>query len=135
MDTRTLKILPMRYDGTYFEMSKEESDKMYDSFNEDIRSSFSGWYLDGELEALVGYDQGLITNIEEFPEFIDVSIKPFIKTKINGIFNVEVYGIDESCIGYFWTTIEGQRGLVELVSDEEGVKYATSRYTRKSNNL
>ena len=76
---------------------------------------------------------------------ISISDKiPTHKMYVNGIIDVEIEGINEPCVGYFWTTYdkkiywEGkaydfweQRGLVCLKSDEEGCKDAKTRYDLK----
>lgn len=122
--------------------------------SQDIQESY-GWYLHGELEKLLDYDLGSIYNLEEFPEnLIDSAIinndeiKYIKKSRFNGIYPVEVLGVESPCIGYFWIvrekneTIDGvpyetwyQRGLVVLEGDIKGKKYAEKCYKEKRENI
>ena len=130
----------------------------------------NGFYLHGKLESKIGYDLVSIINAKECPEIIkyipeidilDIysdwasgiannQIKLVPKFYYNGILDCNVIGIDESCIGYFWTvdekellvsafyskeTFKGlywcQRGLICLKSDIEACKDAEEKYNTK----
>lgn len=118
------------------------------------------WYLHGKLEEIVGYDKAVATNCKSagysIPtihwremhgnKVISVFDPQIIHAMhINAIIPVEVEGIDEQCIGFFWTTYEHdvywndvkypqweQRGLVCLMSDKEACKYAFKKFDEKS---
>lgn len=130
------------------------------------------WYLHGELEDRLHYDKASIINAANLdfvfymPCFDTLNIdddyrykgklskieyKPFILT--TGIYDCIVIGIEEPCIGYFWTTEVGpikltyndklvykgkyglQRGLVCLQSDKKSCQYAYNKFKEKSNCL
>ena len=129
----------------------------------------SGWYLHGKLEDMCGYDLATIYNMSEFLENIKMTLRWgtmvndkteidtldfFGKSYLHGIYPVEVYGIQEECVGYFWITDEReciasvptpegkikftdwyQRGLVCLKSDLEAIKYAEDCYAKNRSNL
>lgn len=118
----------------------DDTTRKYYSEHQYIVSSW--WYLHGDLESIVGYDKGVFCNLEEFPllikncyfngnkEYFDVVCLK------DGIYDVEVIGIKEPCIGYFWISnhydIPECRGLVCLKSDKEGCEYAFKKYNEKS---
>ena len=138
--------VPKEFTGDYKSVPKDELD--YNSW----------WYLHGELESLVGYDKAYTTNCKTAgysKESINWSCirgnnvakvrddEPITRWEmhVNGIIPVKVKGVDEICVGYFWTTehspvyYEGvpyphweQRGLVCLASDEKGRAYAQKCY-------
>lgn len=126
------------------------------------------WYLHGKLENIFGYDKASIINAKECPQYIrklpntsslgsdgniwkgktsEFEFIPYLY--LNGIIDCEIIGVNEPCIGYFWTTNESpleitndsgevfrdiywhQRGLVCLKSDKEGCEYALKRYKEK----
>lgn len=128
----------------------------------------SWWFLHGELSARCGYDKGVMINLSEFPHYLKKSLQFSLmrgdKTKvtcfkdkymshINGIIPVDVLGVDEDCIGYFWTTREitahaftengdqldfpywNQRGLCCLKSDIESCKDAYQKYLQMIDTL
>lgn len=122
----------------------------------------SWWYLHGKLEDILGYDKASVINAKECPEYIRMihGIDSLSGNKaiipelyINDIIECEVVGVEEPCIGYFWTTNEwattissesgecfdnphwDQRGLVCLKSDVEGCEYALKKYKEKSRSL
>lgn len=120
----------------------------------------SWWYLHGELEKIVGYDKATTINCKSAgysretinageihgSDVINLSPNlPCTMMYINGIVPVEIEGISEPCVGYFWTTNNrkiswqgkeydfwDQRGLVCLKSDQKGCKYAEKKYKEKS---
>lgn len=129
----------------YYGISEEETKEIQDQIKERhekniIYSSF--WYLHGELEELVGYDKATILNMEEIPhitkncyfngdkEYFDV-----VCVK-DGIYDVEILGIDKPCVAYFWITdmdyIPNQRGLVCFKDNKEACEYALKKYNEKS---
>lgn len=144
----TLKIIPVTNpDISNFELA-------------DRRYGF--WYLHGDLESLCRYDIGYFYEFpEESKETLDwkvlnmdvTEVTEFIPVKasyLQGIYPVEVYGIEEKCVGYFWITEERdilakntktgeerafkiwtQRGLVCLESDVQGNKDAKKKYIEK----
>ena len=85
------------------------------------------WYLHGQLQEDIGTDQGYILNLT--PEQLDFTNRTII---LNGIYEVEVVGIDKPCIGFFWFNFNKVRGLVEYKDDKAGLKYARQQYTGKS---
>lgn len=128
----------------------------------------SWWYLHGKLEKLCNYDKAVVLNLSEFPEYQGDTLKwtsivgdiaevtkfeENKEIKINDIIPVQVIGINEPCIGYFWTTDERtvtaqckngrtrkfqhwcQRGLVCLKDDTEACKYAKEKYLKKTSHL
>ena len=117
------------------------------------------WYLHGKIQEYIGgYDQGYFANVpQEFVEDIpnwrsycggQVKYEDGVKhyTHLNGIFRVNVLGIDKPCIGVFYTIlnlptwfihngqvwrITDQRGYVCLEEDTEALEYALSKYNEK----
>ena len=123
----------------------------------------SWWYLHGELESLCHYDKATVYNLSMFPEYqketlrwssitgdqaVISSDKKHTEIYCNGEVEVEVYGIDKPCTGFFWVTNErkvkayyggkeiefsvwDQRGYVCLNDDEEAVKKAKDLMNKK----
>ena len=137
-------------------------------YSEKGRNRNSWWYLHGELESASStenpYDKAIMLNLDEFPEYTKemlnwheirngVSREPdpqfFQDVHINGIVDVEVYGVDEPCVGYFWTNDRGtctnidkdgntiefemweQRGYVCLKSDKASCEEAREAYCER----
>jgi hypothetical protein len=128
----------------------------YEDINRDERDNNSWWYLHGELEDIVCFDKGTMVNCKTLgyskPTVDWISIyngvveevrsnNPRWCAHINGIIKVKCIGIDEPCLGIFWTTRDrdvewkgkmypcwSQRGLVCLASDIEGLQYAAAHY-------
>jgi len=102
-----------------------------------IPTIHNGWYLHGVLEDRLGYDIANCYEISDECPCVDENINGYVlkALRIEGIYPVKVYGIDEECIGYFWLQKMGndiiQRGLVVLASDEEGWKDAEKKYKEK----
>lgn len=156
-----LKLLPY-YHKNYDSIYKEAENTDNVAYN-------NRWYLHGELEYRLGYDRASIINARECPEYIKLvpevdrlkgyeniwtgkvdSFKLIPHLYAKGIIECEVIGIEEPCIGYFWTTnelpmmitskdgmkYEGtywfQRGLICLKSDIEGCEYAFKKYNEKT---
>lgn len=110
------------------------------------------WYFHGKLEDMFNYDLGILYDLDEkylrstlkYSELLDrkarlgeyqVIKKPYI----NGVYPVNVYGVYERCLGFFWVDDEIvcedlvsprkfpnwiQKGLIVLESDKESVEYA-----------
>jgi hypothetical protein len=114
---KKLIILAQCMGGTFYGKSEKESEILYQALSEEVKSSGSWWYLHGDLEDIVGYDKGLILNPEDFGP---------------GIFEVEVEGISDPCIGYFWNAMDRLVGLVGLKKDEPSMKYIKEKYNSKS---
>lgn len=146
--------VPKKYRGSYKKLiPKDELD--YNSW----------WYLHGELESIVGYDKAYTINCKSAgysKETVNYScicgntVKELSsdgrltrwEMHVNGIIPVQVKGVDEPCVGYFWTIehsdifYEGisypywdQRGLVCLESDVVGRKYAEECMRRNAEHL
>lgn len=158
-----LKLLPY-YHEDYDKIEKEAVNTNNFTYN-------NWWYLHGELENILHYDKASVINAKECPELVKmipyvselrfgvkdefwkgtvdkINLVPHLY--INDIIECEVIGIEEECIGYFWTTEElplkifsktgeiftgtlwKQRGLVCFKSDAEGCKYALRKYKEKA---
>lgn len=162
MSVNKLKLLPY-YHNDYDKIAKEAERSNNFAYN-------NWWYLHGDLENRLHYDKASMINAKEYPEFIrmipefdklgsngefwrgNVQSFNFVPNLyINGIVECEVIGIDEPCVGYFWTADElplkmtclttgeifedihwHQRGLVCLKSDIESCDYALKKYIEKS---
>lgn len=137
----------------------------YESVPKDELDFNNWWYLHGKLEDLVGYDKAYTTNCRSAGYSKQVINYACIKggkvrelredgnllryeMHLNGIVPVKVKGVEEPCIGYFWTivltevqyegelyTIYRQRGLVCLESDQEGREYALTAFKEKRRDL
>lgn len=127
------------------------------------------WYLHGELERLLRYDKASAINAKECQDLIRMFPRVSKLSKDKGVWKGEVYkinliphlyvndtiecqviGIDDPCVGYFWTTEESpleittkegetfrgtywkQRGLVCLKHDLEACSFALQKYKEKS---
>lgn len=94
------------------------------------------WYLHGDLQALIGFDRGIILNYGEIPTLYKRVEYPdhkyfnvlFIE---DGIYDAEVLGVSEPCIAYLWKDKNMLRGLVCLKRDIEGCKEAFEKYVNK----
>jgi hypothetical protein len=156
-----LKLLPYYHDN-YNNIVKDAIKSENFAYN-------NWWYIHGILEDLLGYDKADVINAKECSEFIrkfpkvdslryngkiwiggtdNITFEPHLY--INDIIECEVIGIDELCIGYFWTVDESplrvtskskdvfngdywrQGGLVCLKSDIEGCRHALRMYTEKT---
>ena len=97
------------------------------------------WYLHGELESLLHFDKGVITNCKSLGLLKECEIEgeePFQKLHLNDIVKCKVDGIEGDCTGFFWTIDRDedywcQRGLVVLDSDTEWYNDATKKYEEK----
>ena len=119
-----------------WKQEKPKGTRGFDDIPPEEREYAGLWYLHGALESLVGYDKAIVTNLKE-GNFGKPHSEFGYSMCIDDIVHVEIEGVPEPCIGYFWTTKTGenswvQRGLVCLVSDVEGRKYAESKYNEKS---
>ena len=99
-------------------------------------SSCGYWYLHGELEKDNGYDLALAVLTPENSKIIELDDKDLY---INGEVNVEVFGCNRLCKGFFYTLpIKGswiQRGLVCYADDKEACKYAYDKMISKANRI
>lgn len=114
--------------------------------------SYGGWYLHGQLEDDVQYD---LADFYTVPDELTRDVPHFIRIQndevtytgeidkaphINGIYRVNVLGIDKPCVGIFWTPVYGeyeyngipwehyrQSGLVCYESDWEAIAYAACK--------
>ena len=132
-----MKILKLIADWRYGNKPKDTRD--YEDIDPNEREYAGFWYLHGKLQELIGYDKATVTNLRE-GEFGNDSKEYGYMMCVDGIIPVEIEGILEPCLGYFWTIklTEDywiQRGLVCFESDLEGCKYAESEYNKKSNML
>ena len=123
-------------------------------------SHCSGWYLHGHLEDEICNDIAFFYDVpnellKESADWCAIrgsrneygkaygelrSDKKTLVPHINGVYECEVYGTDETCVGYFWTTDEQdvdfgkgivkpvwhQRGLVVFLNDGDANAYARS---------
>lgn len=142
---------------------KPQGTRSYEDIPDEERDWNSGWYLHGKLEELVKFDKALVTNCKSggfykktinYKKIVGDKVIEITKRKpkhmmcFDGIVDVEVEGIPEPCIGYFWTDsyytvywrkrpyqIWRQRGLVCLKSDIKGCEYAKQKYEERSGSL
>lgn len=145
---KTLRIISKNYDGSLYNVNdpKEYTDSITRHYYKDHGIIVSNWwYLHGKLEDEIGYDKGVFCNLEDFnlyikncyfngnKEYFDVVCLE------DGIYDVEVIGIDKPCVGYFWITdkehIPACRGLVCFKDDKEACEYAEQKYNEKSQYL
>lgn len=156
-------VLEVTVDDASWVDKKHRGD--YESVPKDELDFNNWWYLHGKLEDLVGYDKAYTTNCRSAgysKQVINYSCIKGGKVRelredgnlfryemhLNGIVPVKVKGVEEQCIGYFWTTEWGeaeydgqcyeiwrQRGLVCLESDKEGREYALSKMRAKADSL
>ncbi len=143
--------------------NKPSNTRSYDDIPPEERDNNSWWYLHGKLTDIVGYDKATTTNCKsggfskdtinwsEIEGNIVTSLSSDVPTSqicIDGIVDVEIEGISEPCIGYFWTVNKRliywndksynyweQRGMVCTKSDYESCKYAESKYKEKASRL
>lgn len=122
-------------------------------------SHSGGWYLHGQLETEMGYDIAYFYDVpnellKESADWHSItynrgelrSDKKTMVPHINGVYECEVYGTDEPCLGYFWTTDEReidfgngivkpvwhQCGLVVFSNDRDANAYARLKMSEKS---
>lgn len=152
----TLKITACQVNGELFNSKM----KSFDEVPIDELSNNDWWYLHGKLEEMVGYDKAAATNCKSAGYSIPtihwreihgnkvVSVLDPLTIHVmhvNAIIPVEVEGVDEQCIGFFWTANEydvywndmkypkwEQRGLVCLMSDKKARAYAFKKFNEKS---
>ena len=161
-----LKITALKSNGNLY---KSRYGK--DSRNLEQKVPLSGleygynWYLHGKLENKVGFDKCFITNLTSFGHYEKYLDKFYLvhkinqetfdekkvccnRLKLNGIVPVDVEGIRERCMGFFWTVDEepfeffyngrrnwtkwDQKGLIILESDKEAFDYCYPLYFTKS---
>ncbi len=127
--------------------AEEASRIHHEEFISDSRMA-SGWYFHGHLEADLGYDLGVIINKEELPvqglrvHYSDGKSK-ILQYIPEGIYQVQVHGVETPCIGYFWPFVNESkrvpelnrvemRGLVCYINDGDANAYARRQYNQKS---
>lgn len=153
MEQKTLKMIAVTISGD------NAFGKMdFSEINNDETDNSPWWYLHGDLEEKIGYDKGIAINCREigisFPTInwrglrgsevieIDESRPEINVMHFTGVINVEIDGLDEPCVGFFWVTNERivqykdklypmweQRGLVCLKSDKEAIEYAQEKFS------
>lgn len=85
------------------------------------------WYFHGKLEDDIGYDKGLIINSDYIKHF------GYWEEFVNeGIYDVEVIGINKPCIGYFWQANNRTRGLVCYKDDQKAINHIKEKFNSKS---
>jgi len=162
-----LKITAIKSNGNLYKsrFGKDDKDLERRVPKEDLEYG-NEWYLHGELEKKIGFDRGFITNLTSFGhcerylnkcylvnsigrhETLDKNKVCFNRLKLNGIVPVDVEGIRERCLGFFWTVDEerfdflydgrqnwtkwDQKGLIILESDIEAFDCCYSLYFSKS---
>ena len=108
----------------------------YDDIPEDERDNNGWWYFHGKLESdIVHYDKGWAANCKKLGlSKYSVAHKRW-EMYYNGEILIKIEGVQELCIGYFWTssfsTWWDQRGLICLLSDTEARKHAEELYLEK----
>ena len=133
----------------FFGMSIEESKALDEKLDREIKEGRYFWnsfYLHGELENIIGYDLCVVVNepeldLEEYPVYHSPTrLVKHCLLKDEGKFEVEVKGINEKCIGYFWKCFSenenkpgiyyhaSQRGYICLERDREAVEQAAINY-------
>lgn len=131
-----MKILRLIADWRYG--NKPSNTRDYEDIDPNEREYANFWYLHGKLEELVGYDKAAVTNLREGGFGKDSKEYGYMMC-FDGIVPVEIEGIPDPCVGYFWITKYTdtwvQRGLVCLKSDLEGCEYAEHKYKEKPNFL
>lgn len=98
--------------------------------SEHYPKDYNWWYLDGDIEGIVGYDKGVIIHCPD--KFLKDGV-----VYIDEIVNVICIGINEPCVGYFRVQEEEirdgkkvwcQRGYVNLKSDEDACKHSYEQW-------
>ena len=121
-----IQIVPLKNDGS--RISTEYSGLSL--------SSCGYWYLHGELWKDNGYDLALAVLTPENSKTVELNDKDLY---INGEVDVEVFGCNRLCKGFFYTLpIKGswiQRGLVCYADDKEACKYAYDKMINKSDHI
>lgn len=115
-------------------------------------TSYGGWYLHGQLENDVQYDLADFYTVPDeltrvVPHFTCIQNNQVTYTgkmikvpHINGVYRVNVLGIDKPCVGIFWTPVYGeyeyngmpwehyrQSGLICYESDWEAIAHAACK--------
>lgn len=129
---KTIKIIPFTH-PSFDDVRVSNLENGYDSSR--------GFWLHGIIEDDVKTDYSRIVNISEIPNKLDSD--GIIRNYLNGIFDVEVLGVDYPCVGYFWLTENDdcesicriQRGLIVAEHDVESHYYAKQCYDRKATDL
>ena len=90
-----------------------------------------GFYLYGKVEDYFHYDVASFVDLPQ--EFIVRNEeKALLRSRIEGIFDVEVLGYPNECVGFFWMgELNVQRGLIVDKDDEASFKDAYNKYNRR----
>ena len=118
-----MKITP-KAGGKVLKLAVYDEDFVSDEFKctkeipEEELDNNSWWYLHGKLENIVGYDKAYTINcfsagysketlncLEWMGETVIQVGDPLTRQQmyVNGIIPIEIEGINEPCLGYFWT--------------------------------
>lgn len=114
-------------------------------------TNYGGWYLHGDLLEDVRYDLATFVDLPDeltrtIPGFTSIYGNNVSYTgkyervpHLNGVFRVNVLGIDKPCIGIFWTLVRGkykyngqtwehyrQSGLICYECDVDAIMYTAS---------
>ena len=129
---KTIKVIPFNdiEDGFYHEDYDNLTKSLYDDPGIILFNSF---YLHGELEEDLGYDICEIMNFGDLDvQYHKVTEDTTIVTIPDGIYDVEVIGIDKPCVGYFWNDSDNQRGLICYKTDFEACEYAMEKFNERA---
>ena len=145
---KTLKIIATHVDDSLHNVDnpRDHMDSITQHYYEDKNSIVSNWwYLHGNLDSEIGYDKGVFCNLEDFNLYIKNCYYNGNKRYFDivcledGIYDVEIIGIDKPCVGYFWIInkehIPECHGLVCFKDDKEACEYAEQKYKEKSQYL
>lgn len=117
---------------------QDERTKKINESKEFIQAN--NWFFDGELETMLKYDKGVILNYGDFNLIVkrcwfNGNNRFFKVVSIpTGVYEVEVVGINEPCIGYFYVedlTIPELLGYVVLKRDTEAVNRAKEAFIKR----
>lgn len=111
------------------------SDRIDDSLYNDNPNviMFNFFYFHGKLEDDLGYDKCEIMNLEDLDiQFREKHEDISIITIEDGIYDVNVEGINKPCIGYFWNVYNFQRGLICYKTDIEACEDAAEKFIKKT---
>ncbi len=149
-----VKVMAFPYSDKLFKNPDAEAQEAHRISHEEFMSDSRmarGWYFHGQLECDLGYDLGVITNKDELPvqglriHYSDGTSK-IAQYIPDGIYPVQVHGVETPCIGYFWPLVYESksipslnsvelRGLICYVNDDEANAYARQQYAQKINLL
>ena len=153
MEKTTIKIMAFPAVDTLFVNPDEESMKASRLQSQEYKTRktiASGWEFSGHLLEDLGENIGFIANKEELP-LTDVSVKyaglrGWIYQHLpDGIYPVEVVGVETPCIGYFWAEVIKpqfsrrnrviQHGMVCYINDGDANAIARNQFTQRTTSL